>query len=335
MGTGAAALVSVGVPVYNGESTLARALESLLAQDYPALEIVISDNGSTDGTPEICAAFSQRDGRVKYFRSARNRGASWNFNRVFELATGEFFMWAAHDDERHARFVSACVRRLQECPDAVLCQTHTAMFIEGRGNEQLCTARLDPFEHVHGIAARYRTTLEQFPATGFYGMYRSSAIRKTRLFQHHVATDVAFIQELSIYGDFVQVPEVLFTYVGRRHWNTVDQDYRAIYGRDKKPRWYLPFMVLFMSHFRRMVNSSIDGPTKLRLTGILIAHQAKQLIVKASVKMVGRLCPTQHQEAVGKAIYYRFLHRTTVTVNSPDLFLERVIKPTLGWPRFP
>jgi len=97
----------------------------------------------------------------------------------------------------------------------------------------------------------------------------------------------------------------------------------------------LPFMVLFMSHFRRMVNSSVDAPTKLRLAGTLIAHQAKQLIVKASIKIVGRLCPMRHQEAVGKAIYYRFLHRTTVTVNSPELFLERVIKPTLGWPRFP
>jgi glycosyltransferase involved in cell wall biosynthesis len=327
---GASPLVTIGLPVYNGASRVARALESLLAQDYANLEIVVSDNGSTDGTQLICEDFSRRDGRIRYHRSGRNMGWSWNFNRVFELGKGEYFMWAAHDDIRHPTFVSACVRRLQECPTAVLCQAHTAMFIEGR-DEQLCTAHLNTFEGITGTVARYRETLKRFPATAIYGLYRSSAVRKTKLFQRHIATDLAFIQELSIHGDFVQVPAVLFTYVGRQHWNTVDQDYRAMHGGATKPRWYLPFVVLFMSHWRRLSSSSIDRQTKVRLFMVLLWHEVQRLTMNSALKTVGRLCPRERREDVGAALYYRWMQCANVAVCSRELYLERVIKPALGW----
>ena len=62
-------LVSIGVPVFNGEKKLAHALDSLLEQDYSNLEIIISDNGSTDATTEICASYALKDFRVKYYLS--------------------------------------------------------------------------------------------------------------------------------------------------------------------------------------------------------------------------------------------------------------------------
>ena len=330
MESGANPLVSIGVPVYNGETTIARALDSLLAQDYSNVEIVISDNGSIDGTRSICETYASRDPRIKYHRSEQNMGASWNFNRVFQLSRGEYFMWAAHDDVRHPRFVSACVGRMQECPHAVLCQARTAMFIEGR-DEQLCIAHLDSFEDIKGTVARYRETLNRLPATAIYGLYRSSAIRKTRLFERHLASDIAFVQELSIHGDFIQVPALLFTYVGRRHWNTVDQDYRAIYGRPKKPFWYLPFLVLFANQAKRIASSPVGSSTKLRLLLTLAAYQLRHVALKLIVKAAGRICPRQRRDALGSALYYRWLHSPNVTVCSRSLFHERVIRPTLGW----
>src|SRR5450759_3059115 len=116
-------LVSIGLPVYNAERYLSRALDSLLAQDYPNVELIVSDNASVDGTEEICRSYAQRDARVHYDRADRNMGAIWNFNRVFELASGEYFMWTAHDDLRDRRYVSACVAALRARPDAVLCCT--------------------------------------------------------------------------------------------------------------------------------------------------------------------------------------------------------------------
>ena len=100
-------LVSIGLPVFNGEKSLAQALDALLDQDYSNLEIIISDNGSTDRTSEICEEFLKKDTRIKYYRSSENLGSNWNFNRVFDLSSGKYFMWAAHDDMRELSFVRA------------------------------------------------------------------------------------------------------------------------------------------------------------------------------------------------------------------------------------
>src|SRR5437660_4871394 len=116
-------LVSVGLPVYNAERHLTKALDSLLRQDYPNLELIVSDNASEDGTEAICRSYAERDARVHYHRADHNMGAIWNFNRVFELATGEYFMWAAHDDLRDPSYLTACVAAMQAHPDAVLCCT--------------------------------------------------------------------------------------------------------------------------------------------------------------------------------------------------------------------
>jgi len=323
-------LISIGVPVFNGEKGLACALDSLLEQDYPNLEIIISDNASTDSTPDICRKYAQKDSRVKYCRSEENLGGAWNFNRVFELSSGKYFMWAAHDDQRKLSFVSACVEKMEQCPDAVLCQAHTALFIEGR-KEMLGVVHLDSFEGATELVGRYRETLKHFPTTAIYGLYRTSAVRKTQMFQKIIAADVVFIQELSLHGTFVQVPRVLFNYFGREKWNTVDQDYRAIYGKGKKPWWYLPFVTLFCNHWKRMARAPIPFSTKLRLWRILVEHEIRQVALKVLIKVTGRFCPKRWKEKLGYEIYWRWMHNPNVKVLSMDLFLERVIKPSIGW----
>jgi glycosyltransferase involved in cell wall biosynthesis len=74
--------VIIGLPVYNGQKYLAAAIESHLSQTFGDFELVISDNGSTDATPEICARYAIDDKRVKYLRSDENRGILWNHRRV-------------------------------------------------------------------------------------------------------------------------------------------------------------------------------------------------------------------------------------------------------------
>ena len=89
-----APLVTVGVPVYNGQRYLARALDSLLAQTFDDFEIVLCDNASEDRTAEICAAYAARDPRIRFHRNPQNLGLVRNFNRTFELAEGTYFKWA-------------------------------------------------------------------------------------------------------------------------------------------------------------------------------------------------------------------------------------------------
>jgi glycosyltransferase involved in cell wall biosynthesis len=323
-------LVSVGVPVYNGEKWLSRAMDSIIAQDYSNLEIIISDNGSTDATSDVCEKYVRKDPRVKYSRSEKNLGAIWSFNRVFELSSGKYFMWSAHDDQRQSSYVSTCVEKMERCHDAVLCHAHTTVFIEGR-EEVLYVTSMDSFEGVSGVIERYRETIKHVPATSIYGLYRSSVLRKTHMFKKSLATDQAFLQELSVYGEFVQVPRKLFDYFGRKKWNTVHQDFWVYFGRKTKPWWYLPFIFLFCDHWTRVAHASVPFAVKLRLWGILIGHGIGQSALKIFIKTTGTLCPKRWKEKIGCAIYWRWMHNPNMKVSCEGLFLERVIKPTLGW----
>ncbi len=323
-------LVSIGVPVYNGEKLLAKALSALLEQDYTNLEIIISNNGSTDDTAKICKEVAKKDRRVRYYHSKVNRGAPWNFNRVVELSKGKYFMWAAHDDLREPTFVSSCVGKLEQWPEAVLCQTKTSVLIDQLPNPAY-TASLDSFVGHTDQVQRYRETLKNFPATAIYGMYRLSVMKKTRLFENVVATDLAFIQELSIYGPFIQVNEVLFYYVGRAKRNTVDMDFKFFFGGEKKPFWYLPFIVLFRNHLSRVSSSSVPRIQKIRFFWELIKHQFKQIFLKICIKLLGKICPSAWRMKVGLFIYWRFMSNPNEQVETEDLFLTTMIKPKLRW----
>jgi len=148
-------LVSIGLPVFNGSGHLALTIESLIAQKYRNIEIIISDNGSTDTTWEICGHYSAIDSRIRCYRSESNHGSSWNFTRVFELSTGKYFMWVAHDDKHDPRFVSECVEKMERYSEAVLCQSHTISFIDGH-EEPLYVSTLDSYEGLAGIVRRYK-----------------------------------------------------------------------------------------------------------------------------------------------------------------------------------
>ena len=84
---------------------------------------MISDNGSTDRTEEICRRFAQRDARIRYSRQETNQGAAWNYNQVVHLAAGEYFKWAAHDDLITPDYLEKCVAVLDGDPGLVLCCT--------------------------------------------------------------------------------------------------------------------------------------------------------------------------------------------------------------------
>ena len=116
--------LSFGLPVYNAEDTIGRAVESILAQTFTDLELVISDNASTDRTAEICCDWARQDARVRLFRNDLNIGLLPNFDRVFELAHGEYFRWIGSDDWLEPEYASACVPVLDSNPDAIAVSTY-------------------------------------------------------------------------------------------------------------------------------------------------------------------------------------------------------------------
>jgi glycosyltransferase involved in cell wall biosynthesis len=121
---GKSPLVSVGIPTYNRASSLYHALDSILAQDYTPLEIVISDNASTDETEAVCRELSSRHNNVRYVRQLRNLGLTRNFSETLRHASGEYFMWLADDDFIEPGYLGACARVLAERTDhALVCGT--------------------------------------------------------------------------------------------------------------------------------------------------------------------------------------------------------------------
>ena len=76
-------VISIGIPVFNGERFISTVLDSLLNQSYKNIEIIISDNSSDDSTESICRMYVESDSRIKYYRQDKNIGMFPNFNFVF------------------------------------------------------------------------------------------------------------------------------------------------------------------------------------------------------------------------------------------------------------
>jgi glycosyltransferase involved in cell wall biosynthesis len=203
-------IVTIGLPTYNGERYLEETLESLVTQELDDVEIVISDNGSTDATESIGRAFAFRYPTIRYERVAENRGAAWNYNRVLALARGRYFKWAADDDVCEPSFLRRCVEVLDAVPEVVLAFPRT-LLIDGHGGEigpldddDLDLGAEDPVERLSQLL---RHRVEWHPV---FGLVRTDALRQTRGIGAFVLADVAVLAELAMRGRFHQVPERLF-----------------------------------------------------------------------------------------------------------------------------
>ena len=113
-------LVTIGLPVFNGEAFLDRAIQSLLNQEFYNFKLIIADNCSTDNTSLICKKYSEKDSRIEYFRHIENRGASYNFQFVLDQAKTEYFMWANHDDYWFPNFIKELVSILDANNDCII-----------------------------------------------------------------------------------------------------------------------------------------------------------------------------------------------------------------------
>jgi glycosyltransferase involved in cell wall biosynthesis len=201
--------VSIGLPVYNGANYLENALDSILSQDFADFEVVISDNASQDETESICRAYAKRDQRIRYFRANANQGAAPNYNRVFELSRGTYFKWAAHDDECLPGFIRRCVETLDQAPSSVVAAYPRAEIIDGNG--RVTGLDLDCLETKHcrphrRLACVLRNVSK---ANAVFGLIRSDALRKTRLIDRFIASDLVLLAELVMLGEIWEVPEVL------------------------------------------------------------------------------------------------------------------------------
>lgn len=204
-------LVTIGLPVYNGEKYVRRALDSLLAQDYEHFELIISDNASTDRTAEICREYVGKDRRIQYYRNASNMGAIWNFRRVLEMAQGEYFMWAAHDDQWEPAFMSSLARELETHPEAGVAMSAVER-IQPDGTQYDIVRyenETDPANMKHlqiAVAIAARKPYHLF----IYGLFRTDLLKKALDVPPVVAGDRLFMCQMAMATKFRYVDQILY-----------------------------------------------------------------------------------------------------------------------------
>jgi glycosyltransferase involved in cell wall biosynthesis len=226
-------LVSIGLPVYNGENFLRQALESLCAQTVSDLEIVISDNASTDGTEAICREFAARDPRIRYIRQDRNLGAGPNYNAVFHASRGRYFKWAAHDDYLDPEAMAVCAAALEADPETVLCHPRLVDVDEHGG----FLAEFD-----RGIAGlgpvrdRFFQVIQvDHNCAEVFGLTRRSTLLETGLIRDYTDSDRTLLGELALRGRLRQVEGARF--YRRMHGRKSDRVYRNYHER---AAWFNP-----------------------------------------------------------------------------------------------
>jgi glycosyltransferase involved in cell wall biosynthesis len=245
-----APLVSIGMPVYNGERFIRQAIDSILNQTFEDFELIISDNASTDKTEEICREYVKKDKRVCYYRSEQNLGAALNYNRTFHLSQGKYFKWAAHDDILARTFLAQTIEVLENDPSVVLCCTRT-IFINAEGKtinngNAANTASLNRIRQLDSSKPhqRYREVLSMRMCYEVFGLIRVDKCRRTSLHETYYGSDKVLLAGLSLMGLLVEISEPLF--FNRRHSNqsaslkTVKERENWIGPRTKYPQAISP-----------------------------------------------------------------------------------------------
>jgi hypothetical protein len=204
-------LVSIGVPVYNGGPFIRQALNSLSDQTYRNVEIVISDNGSTDETARICREFAAKDSRVRYYRNCTTIDLYANFRRVLELSSGDYFMWNAADDTRPLSAVETCVGVLIKNPSAVM--AHGPVLIRTPGSDKLVeiSNEMDLSSRKSADRVRCFTNRLQHNAI-LYGLYVRSALIKVSLKSYSLGADYLLALQMCSLGpaEYVRSPIIVY-----------------------------------------------------------------------------------------------------------------------------
>ena len=239
--------VSIGLPVFNAEQYLEQSLAAILSQTYGNFELIISDNASTDATESICRRYEVRDARVRYHRNSRNHGPTFNFRQVVLLSSGEYFLWAAHDDMFAPEYVERCVAVLEQNRDVVLCYSKS-IEIDEQGKPLECKEQI-----LHADAPypyqRFRELIRMdHNCQTMFGVMRADVVKRTSIHGDFPDSDRCILAEVALYGKFYELPDRLFFH--RQHAQQVTRQFPSRQERMARLNPDRRFLLVF-PHFRQ------------------------------------------------------------------------------------
>ena len=227
--------VIIGAPLFNHEKDFREAIESLLGQTFRDFALVLVDDGSTDATPEIAREYEALDSRVRYVRNPARLGMVDNTRRSFEIARemfpdAEYFAFASDHDVWHPRWLERLVAALDAHPEVVLAYPLNRRI--GPSGEPLVRKpwAFETFGVSEGWARLRGNILGMSAGNMLYGLHRVDHLARVGVYRRVLVPDRLLMTELAIYGQFKQVPEVLWF---RRY-------YGRIFSLDRQRRNFFP-----------------------------------------------------------------------------------------------
>ncbi len=248
-----APLVSICMPIFNEEKYLEQALESLLAQNFKDFELIISDNASTDRTPEICKLYLEKDNRIKYYRNERNIYALANFIKIMQYVKTPYFMFAGGHDLWSDNYIRSCLEIMEKDLSVVIATPRTVWIDEN--NKELDIK--DSFIDTRGCGNVSRLILSlKENHHAIYGVIRSDALKKISWPRpQYIGTFLVMLGGLSLVGAFAHVLEATWYRRKAREDETTDQRLERYqrtllpsgkYAKAKLSHWRIPYEYLIV-----------------------------------------------------------------------------------------
>lgn len=216
------------MPVYNGETFIREALDSLLAQSFIDYELIISDNASTDNTEIICREYAAKDHRIRYVRQLENRGATENFRLLIDEAAAKYFMWAAADDKAAPNFIKEVFDVINRDETIILVMTDVQNI--SSDGALLEISRIENIRKKDVVAdwPKVRRLFFENPTSNvffcIYGLYRTKDMKLAQLnykdkVKYAASSEVPWLAQISLLGKIVAIPYALKFY--RRHYESI------------------------------------------------------------------------------------------------------------------
>lgn len=208
-------LVSVVLPVRNGAKTLQLVLDGLLGQTYRNIELLISDNASTDSTPQICQEAMERDSRIRYVRQSEAITAIDNFRYWLGDARGKYVLFAAHDDLRNQSYIEALISAFRDRPHAVCAMPMVFNFNRYASSpfevfDPNPAPPADCIKRDSPLLRRLRVVVVN--GIPIYGLIRADALRRYPWFNIDYGPDIPFAVFFAMFGELHVCSGAIFYY---------------------------------------------------------------------------------------------------------------------------
>ncbi|HOZ52500.1 MAG TPA: glycosyltransferase family 2 protein [Chitinophagaceae bacterium] len=190
-------LVTVGVPTYNRPDQLTNCLNKLIEQTYPYLEILVSDNHSTNyDAIALLEGFVRKDSRIRFIIQDQNIGGENNFNYLFNQAQGEYFIWLSDDDYFENDYIEKCVEFLSLNKDYISCAGSSIYIAQ---NKKMFEEHGFSLDSNSGLLRVFNYFYKVGKNGIFYGVFKREALEKSPL-GNYIGSDWSLVANLAMKG---------------------------------------------------------------------------------------------------------------------------------------